>query len=492
MARIILTAALLTCSACRFDPTGFLTSDGPDGGAGDIDAAPGIDGSGADVDGGLPPGAAGDALFASVPRSGPRLQTREWRADGEFFTEVLESPNLGSKLHWVMSKVQPGASGDELIVAVDDSSMGVEYNVLAFAGGVWDVEWTAIEADAAIEFRGFDLEFESSGDGLAVYSDGTSTPLYRRREGGVWSAPERVPINDGAGSPGPDPNTGDVQWIELERRDGTDQIGLAYADSAGALVAIVWNGSAWDVASTQLLEINLKRTGVGAVLNNRVFDLAFEASGDLLVAWARDFNSDVFYNVRDAGTGDWQLVPSQQGGFVGGLPHFIDLAARDDSDEIAACVFDLGEGVERVGAGRWSGASWDDVTELDDSILDANDLGLGLYPGQVAWLTGLDQAVCTYPDLTPGSLTSLVWTRDGGWEVGPSLPLPTFDVPRQTAVVAFPGGTGAIAIASDDAGSVYAATYDGSDWTARNSRIPVAQTLADAASVTASIDVHSE
>ena len=65
-------------------------------------------------------------------------------------------------------------------------------------------------------------------------------------------------MNDGGG-PNPDPNSGTVLWVELEKRPDTNEIALAYVDANSDLVAIVWDGTQWLTASVSTLEADVKR-----------------------------------------------------------------------------------------------------------------------------------------------------------------------------------------------------------------------------------------
>lgn len=366
------------------------------------------------------------------------------------------------------SALSPLADGEELLFALAADGSGTELDLQRWTGASWQVDGTSTGiplADASASC--FDLAYEdSTGDALAVYSDGSATPLYRTRSQGQWSAPAALPLNDGGGGPNPDLNAQRARWIELEPRPGSAAIALGYVDLSGALVAIEWDGAQWVTASATLLEADVKDNTNTSLVENRAFDLAYEAtSGDLLATWARDDSPGFFWSVKAAGGNVWSAATQETAAMPGDTPHQLDLAGEAASNRIALGLFDLGDGDERVGLAVWDGVAWVDQVLIDAQARDANDGSTGDFAGAVGWAGSSGVALCVYADDAAGALDWARWTSGAGWALQTDVPIAGKGFTESVLLAPRFGPDGALAVLSDSNDDLYVATYDGLAWT---------------------------
>jgi len=485
----------LVGSACVFDSSGILFTE--DSGRPDAatDARPDADTADASRVDASPPATTldiGDVRLVYGELLPEYLTSQRWsRSDGDWSQEQ-PTPSLGGQTRWVLNKVSPDGRGEEVIAAMTEAVVGMTLRLLRWSGSAWVVDWR-IDSDVIEgETRCFDLEYESSGDLLVVYATGGTTPVYRTRTDGVWSLATPLPLNDALG-PYPDTNDGNVLWVELERRPGTDEIALAYADDADDLVAIVWTGTQWDVTSARTLETDLKHNPLIGLVYNRVYDLAYESlSGALMVAWGNNWVGDFYYAMREPGSGVWSPTAEYVPAILAGQVHFLDLAGDPTTDRIAGGFYDLGDGTERLGLATWDGDAWQDGGEYDSQTRDVNDSATGDAPGAVGWIGASGIAVAIYADDQEGTLDWARWSQLDGWVIQDDESFPTKGYTESVWLEPTPTGEQLVLVLSDDDLQLFAAVYDGVDWTLSNLGTALATSLVSDMSASFSIDARDQ
>ncbi|MEW6071427.1 MAG: Ig-like domain-containing protein [Planctomycetota bacterium] len=433
--------------------------------------------------GALPPLEAGDVrlLFGTDGEPAPRFRT--WDDSGASFSAAGRAIPAGATVRWIATAASPLATDEELVLVLSDDGAATELDLLRWTGAGWIADWTstAIAATDAGR-RGFALAYEAeSGQALAVHSDGTATPVYRTYANGAWSAAASLPLNDGGG-PDPDTNSGVATWIELAALPGSDEITLAFADANDDLVVLVWDGAQWLTAAASTLETGLALNAVTGEVENRAFDLAYEAaSGDVLVAWGQEATNGFWSATRAAGTTAWS-APAQTGAPTAGKPTYVDLAREPGGGRIAGGFFDLGSGAERLGLATWDGGAWIDAVELDSQIRDSNDAEVGDLPGALGWVGTAGQAVCVYADDATGTLDWASWSLPTGWEARADLPIAGKGETESVALATSGSATLVLVFVSDDAGALWAAGHDGLGWTLLHAGAALETALSSAAS----------
>jgi len=385
---------------------------------------------------------------------GSALRLYTYRSATGTFSPEPEVPTPSGKVLWISYLILPSA---ELVALKVLNANNPSLELWHSAGGPWKM--LASDSVGNPATRDFHLrKEEKSGVAMLVFGTGGAQPRYRRIVGNVVAASASLPVNDGAGQ-GPDLSTGAVLWVELVSRPGTNELALLFADQNAVRVTMRWTGTEWDTASGVVLETALKRNPVTNIVSNRVFDGAYQNSGALLVAWGREATNGAQWRLK-APSQNWTNAVTLHA--VAGVPHAVDLSAEPGSDRVAACLLDLGDGVERLGLASWDGGAWVGK-EYDSQIRDLNGTAVGRAPGAVAWRGASKQAVAVYADDTSGVIDAFSWTT-GDWKA------------MADALVADKGLTDSVVLRSlstkdrlllaiaDDKQQLHVASYEGSNW----------------------------
>ncbi|MEW6071094.1 MAG: Ig-like domain-containing protein [Planctomycetota bacterium] len=355
---------------------------------------------------------------------------------------------------WVISKVSPLVQQEELLGILSDTGTGTELSVRLWNGRFWSeaggytdpIESQIPSANA--NQRAFDLAYEDlSGHAMVVYSNNTNNPVYRTHESGVWS-PE-TPV---FASP---PGTGTVLWVEVSSRPGTDELALVCLSDQAHLSAVIWDGAAWDEAGTA----TLLDTSISTGILSRAFDLAYEtASGDLLVVWGHtNLIEEVRYAVKLAGSGTFNVGLANSAEAIGVIVRL----APDPGGNRIACALSEGALDTNVVGMIWDGAVFTNIAEFDlTGALDSRDIS-------VSWIGTTGTAVFIYKD--DDGAGTLDWAKyTDAWHKQTDAPLPGIGDMVFIQGLSFPNKDKLMVLMSDEAGSLFALTYDGVAWTITN------------------------
>ena len=404
----------------------------------------------------------------------PQPGVRTWNdLASSWSAEGLAAP-AGSTIRWTVHQVSPLITQQQLLGVLSDSGSATRLNLLRWNGLAWSLEWSAgAIAPSQAGKRGFDVAYEqASGDALVVYSNNTNTPRYRTRTAGLWSAELALPVA---------PLSGIVQWVQLAARPGSNEIALAYSDANADLAVLVWDGSVWSAATSSVRETNLKTNAVTGAVSNRAFDLAYETSGELMVAWGRLGSNGFWYSTKAAGSSTW-TASNQVSQALSSVPHFVDLASEPGSDRLAIVVCGLGDGVERMGFAIWNGNNWINRAEADAQITNANDTAIGDFPAAVAWVGTSGTAICVYADDQAGTLDWAQWTG-GGWNVQSDVALPGKGITESVELKTFASGNRVMLLLSDSNSDLFALWTDGTSWNTTNGGLALSTSLSSISSV---------
>ena len=285
-------------------------------------------------------------VYSTTTAPADKPRARLWDNGASSWRSAAVTASADTGVNWTVSARSVVAR--EAIVATLSSAPSLD--VLRWDDGAWTNDWSLAFAGDATR-RGVAVAYEQvSGAALVVYSNGTANPQYRMWNGSSWTA--AAPVFASA------PGTGNVEWVELASRPYSDQIALVYSDTLDAVHAVIWDGSSWNEAQT---EITLTTSG-STIRTYRDVEAAYENSGDLLVAWLDTSGTDgrLYYYTMAAGTTSWV-----NGGFVSmvnGTAAFIDLAVEPGGDRMVATAVDQDGGTETPRRGRSGhGSAWQDT-----------------------------------------------------------------------------------------------------------------------------------
>ena len=398
------------------------------------------------------------------------IQDATWRRDG--MTAVLPG-----NARFLSNRVAPDGSRDEVFGALTDNGGQLVLSTQnSTAGGPWIPGWQRdVPGDA--RSRSFDIEYEASGEAMMVYSIGDDKPRYRTYVNGMWSDELTTPIT----------SSGNIVWIELVPRPGTDELALASIDDNEDLWVGIWDGDAWDNASVELLFADVKPNPVNGVVQNPVVDMAYEAGGDLIVVWGDNLAQGFKLAVKPPGLAAG--IPIAVAAPGGGRVHAIDAEARAGSDEIAFITSDLGDGTERLGAARWDGAVVRVEGEVDPQINNVNDLAYGDFPAAIAWIG--DNPVAVYPD---NQNATLDWAHfvGGNFAEGDDIAIAGKGRTESVLFQTLPDGNQAVGVLSGDGGELYVFSRVVDTWNIENAGQPLVDMLATSEGMAFSMDVRQQ
>ena len=421
----LLALVLVFASACSFDASvGFGV-----GGGGDVVDVAGI-----------------RLVFADESATSLSIWTRD--STGAW-SESERTPALPGPARFVRSAV---VGSVELVGAWIDGSPGQLVMLSRQSGGEWVEDWR-LQVDSVPDgARPFDLIAATDGRGVLVSSDGDGTPSYRVWNDG-WSAALEMPLTGTR-----------FDWFELAASPVGMGIALAAGESDGQLHVIDFLDDSWQADSTRLLTSDLKR-GVDGGVQSPSFDLEFRDGGGLVVCFGEGSESRHGARCRIRGPSMTGFFPLEFSRTPWGYVTGVSLASHPGRNWLAGGFFDLEEN-ERLGAITWKNMAVEDGGELDSELRNDNDVRSGSIPGAAAW-SG-DIAAVVYADSEAQRLPWAQWTEAGGWSL-PAAPERS-NLGRLESVVGFTdsdSGDAVFAI-SDDSGSLFVESFDGSVWTTEN------------------------
>ncbi|MFT5154300.1 MAG: protocatechuate 3,4-dioxygenase beta subunit, partial [Planctomycetota bacterium] len=405
-----------------------------------------------------------DGRLVYAQTSKRATQARSFDDGAQTWSSSKTLPPTAPGLRWIETRASKLDGGEEFVLALGEDAGTTLLTLLEWDGVEWRRAWATTGVPSAqASQRGFDLAIADDGTVMAVYVDGSATPVYRTRQNGEWSSAASLPLND-AGGPNPDPNSASVSWIELSQEPGGDKVALAYVDVDDDLVSLLWDGSAWDTATVSTLELALTRATVSGEVDHRAFDLAWEStSGDLLVAWSQDASTGIWYSSLASGSTSWAAATQLTTIAPVAAPHFLDLTSDTSSNQIAISAATL-EGVEALGLSVWDGTAMIDTLEIDAQARDWNGTSVGGFSSAVAWLGATGEIVCAYVDADAATLDWAHWSSGAGWILQADVAITAMGVAQDVRIEQLGSGD-VMWIASDTTGALFAAVHDGVSWT---------------------------
>jgi hypothetical protein len=356
-------------------------------------------------------------------------------------------------VRWVATP--PRIRGDLQVAAVlADGNNGPELHALRYDGAAWSLDWATHEV-GVIEQRAFDCGGEiASRNVVCVYASSADLRYRELRGQSGWGPESSIPLSD-------------AKWVRLASRPGTNELALAVEDGSSDLWLGVWDGQAWSAPALVATDLNR--------LDFENFALAYEASGDLLVAWAHPVNQfDGFFTaVKPAGGA---VEPAQ---YQSGLtkPGALALATQGGSDFIAVTHVEHscgGDDCDNFEAGIWDGDSVEHKSVVVGNIYEPYGSRPGTQPVAAVWTAGVALTVFPRGD-TNGVVDWAFWSGGITWSP-PQVFAPSPAISGDPVnVQAFDLGVdAALFVLSDEIGQVWAKRWTVADFSDTEGGSPLA------------------
>jgi len=198
--------------------------------------------------------------------------------------------------------------------------------------------------------RSFDIAYEKNGDRAiiaATPSSGSADFAYRIWDGATLGSATTITAP---------PTTGALNWLELRQNplSGSNEIAMIMLDANADVYGMRWTGSAWNNMGVATVW-----DATASTATRKGIDVEYEqTSGEALFMWGDSVATDQFYRTWNGTTlGAATLLDIAA---EGGIPQWLQLAARPNSNEIMLGVLDAGSDLNTR---KWSGTAWDTATQ---------------------------------------------------------------------------------------------------------------------------------
>lgn len=356
----------------------------------------------------------GRIIYGESTVTTPR--TRVW-TQGTTSWENPESstPVAAATIRHVITKAAP--TRDEVLVGIQTTG-GTLY-IQRWNGSTWSNEWNVTVGDGNLPQ--FDIAYErSTGDALVVYGTNTGSTneiAYRIWNGSTWAGPTNYDAVR---------TSGIVQGLALATVGGSsNDMAMAWGDANLDLSANYWDGTnnVWKTEPSAALSTGLDTLAAATSLTNWSFDLDFEFSGQLLIAWGNAAATDISYVTRGAGSaGAWGSVSAATA--FAEQSDDLELSADPNSDNIILVHTGSDSGNDMEFA-VWNGSAF--PTTLDTAApcavtticadLTVDTTGAGTSGNAAGWLTSgaATRGIITYDDANAAGVDWAVWNATNGW-----------------------------------------------------------------------------
>jgi hypothetical protein len=347
----------------------------------------------------------------------------------------------------IVNRISPKDPRDELAAVLTETASELRLQLLRFGERGWTLDELVILPVPLLDAgkRLFDLRYQASGKALLVYSNNTPNPQVRTY------APESG-WSEARGAFTLPPGKSPVRWVTLASQPGSEQLALVYSDGDTILHAASWDGSAFVEKSKQTLDDTPPRFATP------FFDAAYEQpSGKLLVAWGQQCCQNLNYRYTVANQATLELSNAS----VDNTWVFIRLAARPDGNVIALVG-------NHATVALWKNGGWaGPETRLWDPKWPTGLLGPRW--ADLAWLGTKDRVLLVHRgidyegndrgQLRWASATSASATSTSAWQKHPPFPVAGMGELVFVELERFPAEDRVLAVFSDHAGKLWAASY---------------------------------
>jgi Tfp pilus assembly protein PilV len=235
----------------------------------------------------------------------------------------------------------------------NESILGVQTSTGAIYVQVWNgTSWGNLTqvGTGPTTTRSFDIAYEKNSDeALIAYTPslGAVDFAYRTWNGTTLSAATAVANS---------PTTGAINWMELKQNplSGSNEVAMILLDANADVYGMAWTGSAWSTMGTAAVW-----DASAASATKKTIDVEYEqTSGRAMFMWGDAVATDQYYRTWNGTT--LSAATLLDIATEGGVPEWIQLAARPNSNEIMLGVQDAGADLNTR---KWSGSAWDTATQ---------------------------------------------------------------------------------------------------------------------------------
>ncbi|MDW7731123.1 MAG: VWA domain-containing protein [Methanolobus sp.] len=189
--------------------------------------------------------------------------------DGSSWSSASNLYTPDERVYWIKLAADPNSNN--ILLAAEDNAHDI--HVASWDGSLWSVPSEIETGVYEYERRSVDVAFEqSSGMGMVVWGDSSSTPKYSLWDGSSWTSESSASNLGGSGY---------TRWVQLTPDPASDDIFLMTSDGNNDLNVQKWDGSFWGIVS----EVETSSTRY-----YECFDIAFSDQEDIGVSTPVSWN----------------------------------------------------------------------------------------------------------------------------------------------------------------------------------------------------------
>lgn len=282
-----------------------------------------------------------------------------WSAEGSAQT-------VGGNINYIVAK--SARTRNETVIGTQDASGAIYIQI--WNGSSW-TNRTQVGTGPA-NTRSFDIAYEKNTDrALIVFTpnSGAIDFAYRTWDGSTLSAATNITTP---------PTTGAINWIELKQNplSTSNEVAMIMLDANADVYGQVWTGSAWSTMGTATVW-----DATAASATKKTIDVEYEqTSGRAMFMWGDSVATDQYYRIWNGTT--LTAATLLDISTEGGIPEWVQLAARPNSNEIMVGVQDAGLDLNTR---KWSGSAWDTGTQHPEHAATMENINSRNF--DVAWET---------------------------------------------------------------------------------------------------------
>lgn len=294
---------------------------------------------------------------------------RRWDSNTNTWLAEAQANDVGPNIKYMVLKF--ARTRNEAILGTMNSNGQIHVQV--WSGAAWGAPFLlATVGGGDSDYRGFDIEYETSGDrAIVVYNDNSPDPNYRIWDGAAWSVATNINISTG----------GEAVWIELAPHPTSDEIVMITLDNNAEVTGMRWlgggaPGTVWSNMGVAGVWDAAADSGAPSINPSKVIDVAYEQlSGRAVFMWGDDNNGRQQYRIWDGVTTTLSgivnldmLIPGPTPDMTG-QADWIRLVAQPGSDNLMYGVQDENRDLFTA---NWNGVVWGSLTNHDTNTEDNN------------------------------------------------------------------------------------------------------------------------
>lgn len=270
---------------------------------------------------------------------------RTW--NGSAWSAESSAQTVGGNINYVVLKVS--RTRNEAVLGTMDAAGNIYAQV--WNGASWSAPTLMANVGATLAvYRGFDIDYETSGDRAVITYLPNSTsvdPAYRIWNGASWTAATTITTP---------PTTGIVRWIETAPSpiSSSNDISMIMLDANSDVYGMLWNGTSWGTMGVAAVW-----DATAASATKKTIDVAYEqTTGRPVFIWGDSVATDQYYRIWNGATltaATLLDIPAS-----GGVCEWAKLAPRPSSNEIMYGCQDAGADLNTR---KWSGSAWDGAAQ---------------------------------------------------------------------------------------------------------------------------------